>query len=140
MRGGQYKGWLPTLFVGELLQNKTVGIIGAGRIGSAYARMMVEARAPERGSRDEGRALGPFLTLTAAPARPSTACAQGHKMDLVYYDIYQNKQLEGYVAAYGDFLRSRGERPVTVTRCSSVEEVLRTADVVSLHTVRAQAA
>ena len=57
-------------------------------------------------------------------------------MDLVYYDIFQNKQLEGYVNAYGDFLRSRGERPVTVTRCANVEEVLRTADVVSLHTVR----
>ena len=27
---------------GNLLQRKTVGIIGAGRIGSAYARMMVE--------------------------------------------------------------------------------------------------
>ena len=108
MRHGQYKGWLPTLFVGQLLQvwrrhglgvgggsccrcggmawrasgcgmararrvseapaaidsmplpppahlpppqplcpplpsqNKTVGIVGAGRIGAAYARMMVE--------------------------------------------------------------------------------------------------
>ncbi len=42
MRAGKYKGWLPTLFVGNLLQNKTVGIIGAGRIGAAYARMMVE--------------------------------------------------------------------------------------------------
>lgn len=42
MRGGQYKGWLPDLFVGLLLQDKTVGIIGAGRIGAAYARMMVE--------------------------------------------------------------------------------------------------
>ncbi|KAF8066182.1 HPR-A [Scenedesmus sp. PABB004] len=42
MRGGHYKGWLPTLFIGQLLQNKTVGIIGAGRIGAAYARMMVE--------------------------------------------------------------------------------------------------
>ena len=31
MRGGLYKGWLPTLFVGALLQNKIVGIIGAGR-------------------------------------------------------------------------------------------------------------
>lgn len=42
MRGGKYEGWLPTLFIGNLLQNKTVGIIGAGRIGAAYARMMVE--------------------------------------------------------------------------------------------------
>ena len=31
MRAGKYEGWLPTLFVGALLQNKTVGIIGAGR-------------------------------------------------------------------------------------------------------------
>lgn len=42
MRAGRYQGWLPTLFIGNLLQNKTVGIIGAGRIGAAYARMMVE--------------------------------------------------------------------------------------------------
>ena len=42
MRGGQYEGWLPNLFVGNLLQRKTVGIVGAGRIGTAYARMMVE--------------------------------------------------------------------------------------------------
>ncbi len=44
-------------------QNKTVGIVGAGRIGAAYARMMVE----------------------------------GHKMNLVYYDPYPNKQLEEYI-------------------------------------------
>ncbi len=42
MRGGNYEGWLPTLFLGESLARKTVGIIGAGRIGAAYARMMVE--------------------------------------------------------------------------------------------------
>jgi len=40
MRAGQYKGWLPTLFVGQLLQGATVGIVGAGRIGAAYARMV----------------------------------------------------------------------------------------------------
>eukprot|EP00803_Ostreobium_quekettii_P007540 evm.model.scf_110EXC.8 EVM.evm.TU.scf_110EXC.8 scf_110EXC:140280-146754(-) len=99
MRGGKYEGWLPNLFVGNLLQGKMVGIIGAGRIGTAYARMMVE----------------------------------GHKMDLVYYDPYPNKKLEDYVSKYGDLLESCGERRVTCRRLETVEEVLREADVVSLH-------
>lgn len=34
---------------------------------------------------------------------------------------------------YGKLLESKGERPVSVRRCESVEEVLRVADVVSLH-------
>eukprot|EP00271_Cylindrocystis_brebissonii_P015592 TRINITY_DN38529_c0_g1_i1.p1 TRINITY_DN38529_c0_g1~~TRINITY_DN38529_c0_g1_i1.p1 ORF type:complete len:391 (+),score=75.20 TRINITY_DN38529_c0_g1_i1:328-1500(+) len=42
MRAGKYDGWLPTMFVGNLLKGQTVGIVGAGRIGTAYARMMVE--------------------------------------------------------------------------------------------------
>lgn len=42
LRAGKFRGWLPTLFQGELLTHKTVGVIGAGRIGAAYARMMVE--------------------------------------------------------------------------------------------------
>ena len=42
MRAGRFEGWLPGLFLGEFLRRKTVGIIGAGRIGTAYARMMTE--------------------------------------------------------------------------------------------------
>lgn len=42
MRGGHYHGWLPTLFMGKLLNGGTVGLIGAGRIGAAYGRMMLE--------------------------------------------------------------------------------------------------
>lgn len=42
MRAGKFTGWQMTLFLGELLWRKTVGVIGAGRIGSAFARMMVE--------------------------------------------------------------------------------------------------
>lgn len=42
MRSGEYEGWLPTLLLGEMLSRKTVGVIGAGRIGAAYAKMMVE--------------------------------------------------------------------------------------------------
>ncbi|MDP4858058.1 MAG: hypothetical protein NWR42_11660, partial [Desulfobacterales bacterium] len=30
LRAGKYQGWLPTLFLGELLWRKTVGLIGAG--------------------------------------------------------------------------------------------------------------
>lgn len=101
LRAGKYKGWLMTLFLGELLWRKTLGIIGAGRIGAAYARMMVE----------------------------------GHKMNLIYYDIYPNKDLEDDIAAYGDFLKSRGEEPVSCKRVGKIEDLVQEADCVSLHTV-----
>ena len=101
MRAGHYHGWLPTLFIGKRMKGATVGVIGAGRIGAAYGRMMVE----------------------------------GFKMNLVYYDLYQNKGLEDYIAAYSALLKSQGEAPVTCTRLESVEAVLREADVVSLHPV-----
>ena len=99
MRAGNYKGWLPTLYLGELMTRKTVGVVGAGRIGASYAKMMVE----------------------------------GFKMDFLYYDLYQNKALEDYLTAYGEFLKSQGEEPVKWRRCDTVEEVLRESDVVSLH-------
>jgi hydroxypyruvate reductase 1 len=99
MRGGHYHGWLPTLFLGTLIKGATVGVIGAGRIGAAYGRMMVE----------------------------------GFKANLVYYDLYRNQALEEFVAAYADFLISRGEPPVTGARLDSIEAVLEVSDVVSLH-------
>jgi len=40
---GNFDGWLPNLFLGEKLQGKTLGIIGAGRIGSTYSKIMVSA-------------------------------------------------------------------------------------------------
>jgi hydroxypyruvate reductase 1 len=100
MRAGKYQGWLPTLFVGKLLQGATVGIVGAGRIGAAYARMM----------------------------------AEGHKCNILYFDPYQNKALEGAVNSYGAFLASRGEKAVTCTRVTSLQDLLAACDVVSLHT------
>jgi len=101
MRGGKYRGWLPTLYLGELLSRKVVGVVGAGRIGTAYARMLVE----------------------------------GFKMDLVYFDLYQNTYLEDFVKAYGEFLQAQGEDAVTCTRAETVEDLLRVSDVVSLHPV-----
>lgn len=70
MRQGRFHGWLPNLFLGELLHRKTVGVIGAGRIGAAYALMMVEGHtmnliyySPHRNSGLEDRvaAYGQFL-------------------------------------------------------------------------------
>ncbi len=101
MRSGKYEGWLPTLFLGELLTRKTVGVVGAGRIGAAYGKMMVE----------------------------------GFKMNLIYYDLYQNKGLEKYIREYGRFLKSQGEAPVTCKRVDTAEDLLKQADVVSLHPV-----
>jgi hydroxypyruvate reductase 1 len=101
LRAGKYRGWLPTLFLGNLLWRKTVGLIGAGRIGSAFARMMVE----------------------------------GHKMNLIYFDLHPNRELENFIKEYGSFLKSRGEPPVTCRRADTIEEVLHTADCISLHTV-----
>ena len=39
MREGKYKRWEPLIFYGEPIIGRTVGIIGAGRIGAAFARM-----------------------------------------------------------------------------------------------------
>ncbi|MCF8062972.1 MAG: D-glycerate dehydrogenase [Deltaproteobacteria bacterium] len=101
MRAGKFEGWLPSLFLGELLWRRTVGVVGAGRIGAAYARMM----------------------------------AEGHKMDVIYCDLRPNRHLEDAVASYGHFLAAEGRRPVICRRAESLEELLREADVVSLHTV-----
>lgn len=101
LRAGQFEGWLPTLFMGQLFHGKTVGIVGAGRIGAAYARMMVE----------------------------------GHKMNLIYFDLHANEPLEHYVSDYAALLKKHGEPPVTCRRADSVEQLLSEADLVSLHTV-----
>ena len=101
LRAGKYQGWLPTLFLGKLLYGRTVGIVGAGRIGAAYGRMMVE----------------------------------GHKMHLKYYSLHPNPDLEAYIRDYAGFLKARGEAPVTCERSDTLEDLLKTADCVSLHTV-----
>lgn len=39
VRGGAWRGWEPTQLVGAGIANATVGVIGAGRIGRAFAAM-----------------------------------------------------------------------------------------------------
>lgn len=39
VRGGKYKGWEPMLFLGKQLHEKTLGVVGLGRIGSYVAQI-----------------------------------------------------------------------------------------------------
>ncbi len=99
VREGKFKSWQSTLFLGDNLRRKTIGIIGAGRIGSTFARMMIE----------------------------------GHRMNLIYHNPHRNKQLEGVVGAFNDFLRKVGEVPVQCRYANTIDELLQESDIVSLH-------
>lgn len=80
---GRYKGWDPDLFVGSVLQGKTLGLVGAGRIGSKAAEIL----------------------------------SKGFGMKVAYSDAARNERLERETGA------ARME----------VDDVFRSADVVSLH-------
>lgn len=54
---------------------------------------------------------------------------QGHKCNLVYFDVHPNSRLQEYVKEYSQLLESRGEAPVTITRMDAVEDVLKASDV-----------
>jgi glyoxylate reductase len=83
VRRGRYEGWRPMNFIGMSIPGKTLGLIGAGRIGASVARHCV--------------CLG---------------------MNVIYTDVVRNEALEKeHGAVY----------------LSSAEEVLKRADVVSLH-------
>lgn len=84
LRAGKYTGWGPELLLGMDLKGKTLGILGAGRIGYEVARR----------------------------------AAAGLQMNIVYYDVKQLPEIEkDFGASYR----------------STVEEVLKEADVVTVH-------
>jgi len=83
-RAGKYQGWAPMLLLGTDLKGKTLGILGAGRIGQRTAQI----------------------------------ASRGFEMEIIYYDVQRNEQLESECRAQFK---------------ESVEEVLREADVVSVH-------
>lgn len=83
-RAGKYQGWGPMMMLGMDLAGKTLGVLGAGRIGSRLAHH----------------------------------AKHGFDMDVIYYDVKQNP----------DFEKETGAR-----FCATVDEVLKDADVVSVH-------
>jgi len=45
LRRGEFRGWLPDLFLGKRLWGGVLGIIGLGRIGATFARMVAPGHA-----------------------------------------------------------------------------------------------
>ena len=84
MRAGKYDGWAPMLFLGTDLKDKTLGILGAGRIG----------------------------------ARVAHHAKNGFDMNIAYFDVKRNEEFEKECGA---------------KYFGAVDEVLREADVVSVH-------
>jgi hydroxypyruvate reductase 1 len=75
-REGHFTGWGLRLFLGELLHGKTLGVVGAGRIGSAYARMLAQghrmhlryfSRSPKPALETEFDAFNAFLRQAGEP-------------------------------------------------------------------------
>lgn len=83
VRRGKYKGWSPIDFIGTDIVGKTIGLIGAGRIGKKVAEY-----------------------------------SKGLGMKVIYTDIKRNEQMEE-----GGGIEYR----------ASAEEVLKEADIVSIH-------
>ncbi len=83
VRRKKYKGWAPMNFIGTDVLGKTLGLVGAGRIGERVAYY-----------------------------------AKGLGMKVLYYDVARNQRIETECGA---------------TYCVTPEDVLRQADVVSLH-------
>lgn len=84
MRAGKFKAWGPELLLGSDMKGKTLGILGAGRIGAGVATRM----------------------------------QKGFGMNVVYYDVQAVPALEAEIPC---------------TYMASVEEVMKVADVVSVH-------
>jgi glyoxylate reductase len=83
MRKGKFKGFDPDLFIGTDMKGKTIGLVGAGQIGTEVAKML----------------------------------HYGFNSNIIYSDICQNIELE----------------KITGPTRKKTEEVLREADIVSLH-------
>lgn len=83
-KSGKWQSWSPTLFLGNDLGGKTLGIIGLGRIGSRVAHY----------------------------------AAKGFNMNVVYYDVNRN---EGFEKEFS-------------TVYTSLDDLLKQSDFVSIHT------
>ncbi len=87
LRAGKFRTWLPTLFLGTLFRGKTAGVVGAGRIGVAAARIFVEGfrmhliyqdPCPQPALEERVRAFSAFLE---AQGDPPVSCRRAETLE-----------------------------------------------------------
>jgi glyoxylate reductase len=83
VKAGKYQSWDPALLLGDDMNNKTLGIVGSGRIGSSLASIAFK----------------------------------GYDMDILYFDVIRNKDLEKKYKA----------------KKVNLNQLLKNSDYVSLH-------
>ncbi|HVR74370.1 MAG TPA: NAD(P)-dependent oxidoreductase [Planctomycetota bacterium] len=87
LRSGKFQGWLPDLFLGKRLHGSTLGVVGVGRIGEAYARMMAPAHHMDLLYFDERRNLElesffkEVSPVMARRSRRAIACTMAESLD-----------------------------------------------------------
>lgn len=87
LREGKFAGWLPDLFLGKRLFGATLGIIGAGRIGAAYAKMMAPGHQmnviyhDERRSADLESYFHRICPVVAADCGRTILCHRAHSLE-----------------------------------------------------------
>ena len=87
LRAGKFDGWLPDLFLGKRLHGCTLGIVGAGRIGTAYAKMLAAGHQMNvmYHSRSRNRDLEKFFDrlcpAIAADCGQSIACYRAESLE-----------------------------------------------------------
>ena len=86
LRSGAYQGWLPDMLLGSLLYRRVVGVIGAGRIGAVYARMMVEGHKMDlvyydrHGNEELERYVAEYAGFLAARGEEPVQCRRAESL------------------------------------------------------------
>jgi len=87
IRDGRFIAWRPDLMLGRLLRGKTLGVVGAGRIGAAYARMLMQGhhmnliyynRSPNHALEADVVAFNDYLEKTE---QPSVLCQRAQSIE-----------------------------------------------------------
>jgi len=123
VRAGSFSGWSPTLLLGNLLARKTVGVIGMGRIGYAYARIMTGGFRTNllyydiRKNCDIERYVARFNRFLVQDKKPPVVCTRAESVD----ELLANADIVSiHVSLDEDTCRMIGKRELALMKEDAV--------------------